>query len=178
VDVRLLTATDAQLEERIRQGLFKAPLLHRLAGFEIQVPPLRERREDIVLLAQHFLERYGRKFGKTFTGFLPLSLERLKRYAWPGNVRELQNVIERAAILSPGPLLEIRDPVRDTALPALEPSASSAEEVMRAHIQKVLEERAWVIEGAGGAAEILDMKPSTLRYRMKQLGITKPRPPR
>jgi DNA-binding NtrC family response regulator len=120
----------------------------------------------------------SRKLGKDLKGFLPVSLERLRRYNWPGNVRELQNLIERAAILATGPLVEVIDPLPghdgyEDSSDDLPPVSATAEDVMRKHILRTLDDCAWIIEGPKGAAAILDMKPSTLRYRMKQLDIRK-----
>jgi len=175
VDVRLIAATNRNLEEMVAAGTFRADLYYRLNVFPIHVPPLRERRVDIIPLALHFLERYGRKLGRDFSGFLPLSLDRLRRYNWPGNIRELQNVIERTAILSAGPMVEVRDPLLDaTPISVTEPTSASADEIMRVHIERVLSDCGWTIEGHRGAAAILGLKPSTLRHRMKLLSIVKP----
>jgi formate hydrogenlyase transcriptional activator len=172
VDVRVIAATNRNLEEMVARGQFRADLYYRLNVFPIPLPPLRERRADIPLLARFFLEKYGRKLGKRFDGFDPASLERLQCYRWPGNVRELQNVIERAVVVGKPPRLTIRDPL--AAEPAGDITAAAAvDEVVRAHILQVLERHRWVIEGPSGAAAVLNMKPSTLRYRMKQLGIDK-----
>ncbi len=183
VDVRVVTATNRSLAEQVAQGSFRADLYYRLNVFPITVPPLRARGEDVVLLAQHFLQHVGRKLGKSFHGIAPSALNRLVAYAWPGNVRELQNIIERAAILSNGPQLEIPELLGGTELaiasqpePITTPSADSAlASFERSHIKRVLEECRWVIEGAAGAAQRLQLEPSTLRYRMRKLGLARPR---
>jgi formate hydrogenlyase transcriptional activator len=175
VDVRLIAATNRDLQQMVASGTFRADLYYRLNVFPVHVPALRERREEIEPLAQHFLQRIARKLGRDFSGFLPLSLERMRRYSWPGNIRELQNVVERAAILANGPRVEVRDPVLDAApLPDEQPASAAADEVLRAHITRVLADCRGTIEGVHGAAAVLGLKPSTLRHRMKQLGIRKP----
>jgi DNA-binding NtrC family response regulator len=139
---------------------------------------LRERKPDIPILAQHFLAKFSKKLNKPVSDFSASSMDRLTRYSWPGNVRELQNVVERAIILSSGTLLEIDDAIGfrlGAAVPSSTPRTLA--EAERAHILQVLEETDWIVEGDRGAATILDVHPSTLRSRMKKLGITKrPRP--
>ncbi len=147
------------------------------------VPALRERREDIPLLVGHFLAKAARKLGKSFEGVAPAFLERATSYDWPGNMRELENVVERAAILARGPVLEATEPFGGPAASAAparsEPpapvAAGTLEDVERVHIQRVLEQRHWVIEGEHGAALALGLNPSTLRGRMRKLGIRKTR---
>ena len=174
VDVRVIAATNRNLEEMVQEGKFRADLFYRLNVFPIKVPPLRERASDIPLLARHFLEIYARKLGKPLTAIAPLSLERLQRYEWPGNVRELQNVIERAVILANGPVLEIDEPrLSSTRGGPAPPAAGTLEDMSRQHIQTVLAQCRGKVEGLKGAAAVLGLKPSTLRYRMKQLGISK-----
>jgi PAS domain S-box-containing protein len=176
VNVRVIAATNRDLARMVREGSYRADLYYRLNVFPLTVPPLRERRSDIPQLAQFFVEKFARKLGREFEGIAPLSMERLKRYNWPGNVRELQNVIERAAILATCPTLTIPEGL----LSSLEtesdaPATGALEDVARTHILAVLEECRWVIEGPQGAAAVLGLKPSTLRYRMKLLGIEKAR---
>lgn len=174
VDVRVIAATNRDLQAEVDAGRFRSDLFYRLNVFPLTVPSLRERRSDIAMLAQHFLENAARKLGKNFDGLAPDTLTKLNQYSWPGNVRELQNVIDRAAILCPGPLLEVEDSL--TARTSTTASASDTlEEVERAHIVRVLEDNGWVIEGDQGAAAILGLNPSTLRGRLRKLGITRTR---
>jgi PAS domain S-box-containing protein len=187
VDVRVIAATNRNLEEMIREGGFRSDLYYRLNVFPVEVPPLRERLEDIPLLANHFLGRMSRKLGRTFHGVASDSMERLVRYGWPGNIRELQNVIERSAVLGNGGLLEVTDRLSATdAVHASSPTASAPigaqpvdlgtlDDVTAAHIRYVLQQTDWVVEGKRGAAAILGLEPSTLRYRMQKLGIRRPR---
>jgi transcriptional regulator with PAS, ATPase and Fis domain len=179
-DVRLITATNRDLKAEVDSGGFRSDLFFRLSVFPLTVPALRDRQSDIPLLARHFLERYARKLGKRFDGLAPAFLESLMNYAWPGNIRELENVIERAVVLSPGPLAEAAGPLAGATAPAVvDPSAPVAggrtlEEVERAHIINVLEGSGWTVEGDGGAARALGLNPSTLRGRMRKLGIARP----
>jgi len=201
VDARVIAATNRDLEQAVRAGKFRADLYYRLNVVPLRVPPLRERREDISALMLHFLVRSARRTGKDIRGISTASMQAALAYDWPGNVRELENLVERAVVLSRGPALEL-DPKllapRQAALPlppqlelpagqaapvaaapAGEPSAEALEvctleELERRHIQAVLERARWVIEGSEGAARLLDMSPSTIRSRMKRLGITRP----
>lgn len=174
VDVRLIAATNRNLQEEIAAGRFRSDLYYRLNVFPIEVPALRQRAADIPLLARFFLNKYAKKFGKNLVDIDPAGLEHLLQYAWPGNVRELQNVIERAVILSPGPLLEIAPlaPAHD-AIGSEAAQLRTLEAVEREHILRTLEETAWRISGSKGAAAILGMNPNTLRSRMLKLGITR-----
>ena len=173
VNVRIITATHHNLAEDVGLGRFRSDLYYRLNVFPIEVPTLRQRVTDIPLLARFFLDKYAKKIGKRFDDIDAVSLAYLKLYSWPGNVRELQNVIERAVILSQGPLLEIKP------LLSLSPGNTDTqpqrlqtlEAVERDHIQRTLEETAGVISGSKGAAAILGMNPNTLRSRMLKLGI-------
>ncbi len=174
VNVRIIAATNGDLAQMVKAGTFRADLFYRLNVFPLAMPPLRERRSDIPLLARHFLAIYAHKFGKPLEGIAPISMERLTRYNWPGNVRELQNVIERMAILASGHTLEIHEALlAPAALDAAATPAGSLEEVARQHIERVLNDCKGIIEGKRGAAAILGLKPSTLRYRMKLLGLSK-----
>jgi DNA-binding NtrC family response regulator len=180
-DVRLIAATNRDLGSRAAAGEFRPDLFYRLNVFPVTVPALRERREDIPLLVGHFLAKAARKLGKPFEGVASAFLERATSYDWPGNVRELENVVERAAILARGPLLESMAPFGAPATPArsdapapVPVAAGTLEDVERAHIQRVLEQTRWVIEGEQGAALALGLNPSTLRGRMRKLDIRKP----
>jgi transcriptional regulator with GAF, ATPase, and Fis domain len=180
-DARLIAATNRDLHARVSGGEFRSDLFYRLNVFPLVVPPLRERRPDIPALVTRFLEKSSRKLGKAFEGVAPEFIERAMAYHWPGNVRELENVIERAAILSRGPLLEplgwslARDHAESVAGSTAE-AASSIKTLLdmeREHIERVLEQSRWVVEGDHGAARALGVKPSTLRGRMRKLGIGK-----
>jgi formate hydrogenlyase transcriptional activator len=188
VDVRIIAATNRSLRQSISAGTFRSDLYYRLNVFPLEVPPLRERGADIPQLAMFFLSRYSRNLGKRMEGVSAAATERFSSYSWPGNVRELQNVIERAVILSPGPLLEVdtdlmsvstSETLRDTTRKEEEvvqstghaPALKTLDEVERDHISAVLLQTRGVIEGAKGAAKTLGMHPNTLRHRMEKLGI-------
>jgi transcriptional regulator with GAF, ATPase, and Fis domain len=171
VDVRVITATNQGLAVSVEEGRFRDDLFYRLNVFPIRAPALRERGADVELLALHLTRSAARRLGKAFSGVSPDSLAALLRYQWPGNVRELQNVIERAAILSTGPLLDIGDVLEKS--PQLSARSKTLEDVERTHIEQVLGEAGWVIEGPRGAARRLGLNPSTLRGRMRKLGVAK-----
>ncbi len=172
VNVRIIAATNRDLEQAMREGKFRADLYHRLNVFPIRIPPLRERREDIPLLVWAFVEVFGRRMGKTIRCIPRKMMEQLQQYAWPGNVRELSNVIERAMILTTGDSLAVEIPALDTGSQLLR---MTLQEGMREQILRVLQDTCWRVRGAGGAAEILAIKPTTLEARMAKLGITRPR---
>ncbi len=174
VDVRVIAATNRDLEEAVKEGAFRSDLYYRLNVFPIDIPSLRERKEDIEAISNHFVNKYAGKLGKTFKPINSKVLEQLKSYSWPGNIRELENVIERATILSPENSLEISDNLLSTTEdPANNTQSSTLEEIERVHILSVLEKTSWRINGEKGAAVILGMNPSTLRTRMAKLGIKK-----
>jgi transcriptional regulator with GAF, ATPase, and Fis domain len=175
IDVRVVAATHRDLEADVRSGRFRADLYYRLNVFPVAIPPLRARREDIPLLAETFLRHHARRLGKRLVGFEAKAMRTLVAYDWPGNVRELQNVIERAAILASGETIDASSlpTFARTVAPPHEPADLT--EVERAHIAKVLDDHDGVIEGAGGAAAALGLKPSTLRSRIAKLGIRRPR---
>jgi len=172
VDVRVVAATHHDLSAAVEGGRFRADLFYRLNVFPIRVPPLRERREDVPLLVWSFIHRRQAKLGRKIERVPRAAMERLQTYSWPGNVRELENVVERALILSPGTTLQLDEsfasPAAGSAKAAL---GRTMEEVERAHLTAVLEEKSWRIEGPGNAAGTLGLKPSTLRSRMRKLGI-------
>jgi PAS domain S-box-containing protein len=172
VDVRIIAATNRNLETDVKKGLFREDLWYRLNVFPISVPPLRQRREDLPLLVQHFVGRFANKLGKVITSVSPATMKNLQDYSWPGNVRELANVIERAAITAQGSVLRISDDFGKLD-PERAESNKTLEELERDYIISVLTETAWRIEGRRGAARILGMNPSTLRTRMVKLGIQK-----
>jgi len=175
VDVRVITATNSELPTAVKEGTFRADLFYRLNVFPLVLPPLRDRPEDIPELARHFLKHYCVKFNRLCKDIDQESLERLMRYTWPGNVRELENVIERALILSHGPLLRVDEQVlgSEAASFAASPPAD-LKEVERRHILQTLTLTDWHIEGPAGAAARLGIPPSTLRSRMKQFGMKRP----
>ncbi len=202
VDVRVIAATNRDLEEAVRAGRFRSDLFYRLNVFLLTVPPLRERRSDIPQLVMFFLSRFSKKFGKRVETVSQETMDRLVSYSWPGNVRELQNVIERAVVLAQGPVLELDRDLLITVAPERSPDivespassawptvrgrergsrpASSAgsglptlEESERSHILAALKQSGGVVEGPKGAARILDLHPNTLRSRMQKLGINR-----
>jgi formate hydrogenlyase transcriptional activator len=140
---------------------------------QIALPPLRERRSDIPALAEHFAALFSRKLRKPFAGISAAGMDLLVRYDWPGNIRELQNVIERACVLSHGPLIEITDPA-EAAGTARREGLLELRAVERDHIYRVLENAGWRVEGSAGAATLLGVHPSTLRSRMKKLNVVRP----
>jgi formate hydrogenlyase transcriptional activator len=174
VDVRLIAATHRDLARDVADGRFRSDLYYRLNVFPIAIPPLRERREDIPILTTHFLSHLAAELQKPITSLNPGGMERLTRYSWPGNVRELQNVLERAAVLATGPRIEIPELVSasaagTTSQPGERPRRF--DEMARLHIVQVLQSVQGRIEGRNGAAAILGLRPSTLRSRMRRLGI-------
>jgi formate hydrogenlyase transcriptional activator len=174
VDVRVIAATNRDLNEVVRKGSFRADLFYRLNVFPLESPSLRERKADVPLLVNFFLSRCGKKLGKEVRGVAQSSMENLSRYSWPGNVRELQNVIERAVVLANGPVLRIDDSLLQSEAGAGEASAiDSLENNERNHILRALNGTNWVVHGKKGAAELLGINPSTLRSRMEKLGIKK-----
>ena len=174
VDVRLVAATNRDLHSQVAAGRFRADLFYRLNVFPIPVPPLRERRGDIPGLLQHFAAKTARKLGRPLNGIAPAFIASARTYDWPGNIRELENMVERAMVMSRGDLLD-GTVLPPAASPGPTPSAveGTLEEVERAHIRRVLEGARWIIEGERGAARILGLNPSTLRGRLRKLGIRK-----
>ncbi len=173
VDVRIVATTNRNLEEAVRKGWFRQDLYYRLNVFSITVPPLRQRQADVPLMVQAFIERYARKLGKQITSIHKGTMKKLQDYPWPGNVRELESVIEKAAILSPGPVLQLTDKLEIAPSPSSS-NAKTLEETERNQIIKILSETRWRIEGNNGAAGILGLHPSTLRARMHKLSILRP----
>jgi formate hydrogenlyase transcriptional activator len=174
VDVRVIAATNRDLEEEVRKGRFREDLFYRLNVFPITVPPLRQRAEDIPMLARFFVEKASKRQGKSIEKIPESVVQKLKEYSWPGNVRELENVIERAVINSSGPKLCLADDLAVPALDQMPPLLRSLQEAEKDHILQALQSTNWRIDGAKGAALILDVNPSTLRSRMRKLGIQKP----
>jgi formate hydrogenlyase transcriptional activator len=171
VDVRLIAATNRDLEWAVSEGRFRPDLYYRLNVFPIHLPPLRERRQDIPRLARHFAMLYAAKMGKPVGPLSADVLDRLAAYGWPGNVRELQNVIERAMILSSKSRFELPDLLAPPAGGSPRRPLRSLEDVERQHIVATLEETGWRVSGDRGAARILGLKRTTLEARMKKLGI-------
>ena len=174
VNVRVIAATNRNLQEEIENGTFREDLFYRLNVFPIKVPPLRERREDIPLLVQHFLAKHGKRFGKKPPIVTKKIMEELSNYTWEGNVRELENVIERAMIISQGNKLELGDSLYHPNHSAKKQKITTLEENERQHILKILEKTNWKVSGKNGAAKILDIKRTTLEARMKKLNIYRP----
>jgi transcriptional regulator with GAF, ATPase, and Fis domain len=171
VDVRVIAATNRDLAEDVRQNRFRDDLYYRLNVFPITLPSLRERREDIPLLAQHLANRFARAMPKAMKP-IPESVGRaLQQYDWPGNIRELENVIQRAIIVSPDGVISMNDISLSAAKAPTATVGTTLEEIERNHIQRMLNTTLWRIEGRRGAAELLGLKPSTLRSRLRKLGI-------
>jgi len=173
VDVRVIAATNRNLEEEVRRGRFREDLWYRLSIFPITVSPLRERMEDIALLVDFFVDKISKRLGKSIESIPTSVMNTLQNYQWPGNVRELENVLERAAINTSGPKLrlvdELKKPHKD-----LTKTQKTLAEVERDHIVRVLEQANWKVSGKNGAAEILGLNRSTLRARIRKLGIHQP----
>jgi formate hydrogenlyase transcriptional activator len=185
VNVRVIAATNRNLEEAVAAGRFRADLFYRLNVFPLRVPALRARRADVPQLVMFFLTRFAKELGKPVELVSKPTMERLVAYPWPGNVRELQNIIERATVLSSGRVLELGPDLLPTMPAAAEPgtdaperaapASGTLEETERRHITGALERSRWVIEGPAGAARSLGLHPNTLRSRMAKLGIKRPR---
>ena len=171
VDVRLVAATNRDLEEMVADGKFRGDLYYRLNIFPIQVPPLRERKEDIPLLVRHFAQKHARELNRKILTVSNEGLEAILQYPWPGNIRELENFIERAIILSPASELQI--PISELRRRGQEPpgEAKTLLEAEREHILRALAETQWIISGPNGAARRLGMKRTTLQSKMRKLGI-------
>jgi formate hydrogenlyase transcriptional activator len=168
VNVRIIAATNRNMEEAIKNGNFREDLYYRLKVFPIEVPPLRQRQEDIPLLVHSFLNEFTGKMGKKIRTIPESTMEKLKQYHWPGNVRELRNIIEQAVIITIGDTLLVTLPQKYTST---DTDSLTFEEAERQHIVETLKKTGWRIKGRGGAAEILVLKPSTLYTKMAKLGI-------
>ena len=196
VDVRVIAATNRDLLKEVQAKTFREDLFYRLHVFPVRLPPLRERRDDIPMLVQFLVKKFAPRIGKPLDGVSRATMQRLREYTWPGNIRELENVLERAIILSTGPTLDIAPDLLPTPAPAsvaespapvdltldagiemakptLGLTPLSLEAVERDHILVVLQQTHWLITGPRGAAKLLDLHPSTLRNRMKKLGVTR-----
>ena len=178
-DARVVAATNRNLERAVAQGRFREDLFYRLNVFPIHIPPLRQRTEDILVLAYYFLHRISRRMGKTLTRLSPASEAWMMSYAWPGNVRELENLIERAVILCEGSELLVEpvagDPAAESIYPlgVAMPGPSTLAEAERRHIEQALRRAGGRVAGPLGAAALLGIKRTTLNSRMKKLGISK-----
>jgi formate hydrogenlyase transcriptional activator len=177
-DARLIAATNRDLEALVNEQKFRSDLYYRLNVFPVRVPPLRERPEDIPLLVRHFVQQFSRRMNKSIDTIPSETMRVLVRYHWPGNIRELQNVIERAAILSTGPVLKVAtdelhprtdaSPVSHSGNENLRAALDDAE---RKRIVAALERTNWKVAGPNGAAALLGLHRSTLQSRMQKLGI-------
>lgn len=171
VDVRIIAATNRNLEKRVEEGKFRSDLWYRLSSFPIFLPPLRERNGDIPLLVNHFVNKYAIQVGKTFNKIPKKAMSQLNRYSWPGNIRELDNVISRSVVISNEGNLQVQLPESKRKIGFEKKTWKEMETIYITHI---LEGCGWKIEGRVGAAEILGLKPSTLRSKMKKLNINRP----
>jgi PAS domain S-box-containing protein len=186
VDVRVVAATNRDLQREIREGRFREDLYYRLNVFPVHMPPLRERGDDVVLLAEHFAKRHAQRMGRRIAPLTEQCRARLKAYAWPGNVRELENVIERAVITARDGRLNLDRALPEAPAPAVPPTSTpgasapirTVEEMNaleRSNLLLALQTAGWRVSGENGAAQLLGMHPSTLTSRMKALGIRRPR---
>ena len=172
VDARVIAATNRPLAQAVAEGKFRQDLYYRLDVFPIEVPPLRDRLEDIPFPSWIFVKEFSNSMGKPIEEIAETSMAALIDYPWPGNIRELRNVIERAMILSRGPMLQIKlGHTTSRPQPAKNTPVATLEGAERSHILQALERCGWRIRGLNGAAEQLDIKPTTLESRMKKLGI-------
>jgi formate hydrogenlyase transcriptional activator len=172
VNVRVIAATHRNLEERVDEGAFRSDLFYRLNVFPIPVPPLRERAEDIPLLVWHFVREFAETFDKQIDSIPPANMSQLTQHPWPGNIRELRNAVERAMVMATGRQLTIPLP---SPVPAGPSRSAKLADVQKAHIRDVLESVGWRIRGAGGAADRLGLRPTTLETRMVKMGLVRPR---
>jgi formate hydrogenlyase transcriptional activator len=171
VNARVIAATNRRLEQAVKEEQFREDLYYRLAVFPIEVPPLRERREDIPMLSWAFVREFSNSMSKPIDEIADESMSALQEYHWPGNIRELRNVIERAMILSHGPTLQIKLCHTAPRPSAVKLSAGSLDEAERAIILQAVKQCNWRIRGSNGAAALLDIKPTTLESRIKKLGL-------
>jgi chemotaxis protein methyltransferase CheR len=172
VDARIIAATNRNLKIAVEQGIFREDLWYRLNVFPITVPPLRDRKEDIPSLVEHFVRRFSQRVGRRISSIPPASMRVLQNYPWPGNVRELANVLERAVINTTGTVLRVVDHFEKASV-ELPQTDKTLEEMEKEYIIRILDNTGWRIEGHKGAARVLGLNPSTLRTRMAKLGIQK-----
>jgi transcriptional regulator with GAF, ATPase, and Fis domain len=173
VDVRMVAATNRNLMEMANRGEFRSDLYYRLNVFPVQLPPLRERREDIPALVSHFVEIYGRRMSRQIEHIPATTMSALTSYQWPGNIRELQNLIERAVILSNDGVLPNPLPAGPTSGNSASAVATTLKDSERILILRTLESVGWVIGGPKGAASKLGLKRTTLIHKMQKLGISR-----
>ena len=173
VDIRLVAATNRNLAHMVKRGEYRSDLYYRLNVFPIPLPPLRERREDIPALVEHFVEVYARRMDKQIEQIPVETMSALTSYQWPGNIRELQNFIERSVIVSSGSVLSPPMASLRAVAETESTEAVTLEEVEREHIRKILGQTRWVVAGPNGAAARLGIKRSTLYFRMQKLGISR-----
>jgi formate hydrogenlyase transcriptional activator len=175
VDVRVLAATNVSLTQMVAEKKFRTDLYYRLKVFPIDVPPLRDRREDIPLLVRYFSNKYARRMGKRIESIPKEAMDALSQYSWPGNIRELQNLMERAALLTSGPSLRVplAEILTDSGFSA-DSGGNALEQAEREQIVRALRESNWVVGGARGAAARLGLKRTSLAYKMQKLGISRP----
>ena len=174
VDVRVIASTARDLKTEIRNNRFREDLFYRLNVFPITMPPLRMRRDDVPELVRHFIDKYARKIGRQIKTVPKAVMQSLQEYSWPGNVRELEHVIERAVITCTGPALQLADRLEGEAVHTKDEPPKELAAMEREHILRVLQKTRWKINGPGGAAALLNIHPSTLRFRIRKLGIERP----
>jgi formate hydrogenlyase transcriptional activator len=176
VDFRLIAATNRNLAQMVEQGQFRRDLYYRLNVFPIEIPALRDRLEDIPVLAWHFARKFAQRMNKQIQKIRAEDMEALTQYDWPGNVRELQNLMERSVILSSGPVLHLPVPYLSRTARNTAPKMRTLAEAEREHILQALQENDWVIGGRDGASAQLGVKRTTLLDKMRRLGISRPKP--
>ena len=174
VNLRIVAATNRNLDEEVKKKNFREDLYFRLNVFPIDIPPLRKRPEDIPILIEHFVDKFCRKYNKEIKFISQETKQALYNYKWPGNVRELENLIERSVILTNSETLFVPGFKSSEKEASISSPTVTLDDVQRMHIVQILKQCNWQIDGSQGAAKILDIKPSTLRDRMKKLGIKKP----
>ena len=173
VNVRVIAATNRDIEKEVADGNFREDLYYRLNVFPLTLPPLRKRKKDLPLLVQTFVSKFCKKLGKNIEMIPKDVMDRIEAYSWPGNVRELENIIERAVIVSSGDSLQINDSLVTKTTNSKNTSQVTLQDAERDHILNILKDTDWVISGNKGAAKILDLNPNTLRSRMQKLGISR-----
>jgi transcriptional regulator with GAF, ATPase, and Fis domain len=175
VDVRVIAATNRNLEKMIETKKFRQDLYYRLNVFPIKCPPLRDRKGDVPILAKYFIDKYNLKIGRNVSRISKKIINIFESYHWPGNVRELENIIERALIISQGEELTIGNWFYQDGHQSNDDTTSTLQDIECKHIKKILESTSWRVSGKGGAAEKLGLKPTTLEARMRKLGILRPK---